>query len=752
MTELGQIATLKLRLDASKIVVGSKVSSKAINNITLSAKGAAVAVDRLVDKEKKLKKATGSLDNSVIGLGRTIKRVITGLGTTLAIVAIGKVFSDSIRLLANFEQALVGVGKTTGIAGSNLQNLGDKVIKLTKVLPISSVELLKITQAAGQLGVRGNKALLKFTDTIARLGIATNLSGAEAATTLARILSVTNEAPETVDKLADVIVNLGNNFAATEREIALVTTRVAQAGAAFGISSTEAAALSTVFASLGVHAELAGSTMTRSFSEIRKTIDENGTSLKLLSDILGISGAEIGETFAKSPVKGFQLFTTALNKAVKAGIPVSSFLDIFNLKGIRLEATLGTISTRVDEFGRAMDDAIKSQDALLKESSEGINTLIGDWGKLKGAISSVVLSYKDGILPVLRDMVQITTALVKSEGPLEKFITSLIPTVAFNRSLDAILEAINPEIVPFSDTKKDIREKSQLQFIQNQIKNRKNQVAAFPQGVVGGFDVKPPDFVIVAAKAEAEITKDLIIQNKLLTVRNSLELKRLRIIDPEGFRTKKEREKFDASLKRAGIFDAEGVDPLKEEFDRLQKLEEQLKKFSPFADDISNSFGTMFGDMISGAESASEAWDNLGRSIANAVLQQTITKPISETISSAITGFIGDGFEGAAAGFVAGLTKKGSGGPVNAGESFLVGERGEPEIFTPTQSGVITPMSKLGQASPIFTVNITNNNVNQNTVTASEPTFNGREYILNIVVDGVNRNVNGLRDTIKANV
>jgi len=45
-----------------------------------------------------------------------------------------------------------------------------------------------------------------------------------------------------------------------------------------------------------------------------------------------------------------------------------------------------------------------------------------------------------------------------------------------------------------------------------------------------------------------------------------------------------------------------------------------------------------------------------------------------------------------------GLTGKAIGGPVNAGETYLVGERG-PELFTPRQSGSITPNHALARAT-----------------------------------------------------
>ena len=48
--------------------------------------------------------------------------------------------------------------------------------------------------------------------------------------------------------------------------------------------------------------------------------------------------------------------------------------------------------------------------------------------------------------------------------------------------------------------------------------------------------------------------------------------------------------------------------------------------------------------------------------------------------------------------------KREAGGPVSRGKSFMVGERG-PELFTPNQSGGITPNSNIGSANVTFNIN-----------------------------------------------
>ena len=147
--------------------------------------------------------------DAAIRLRRLIAGVFTVTALTLGIRA-------AVRGFADYENRLIGVGKTTGIAGADLEMLGAEVRLLARDLPVATTELLEIAQAAGQLGVQGTDNILIFTRTVGQLGLASNLAGEEAATTLARLLSVTGESVAEVDRLGSVIVRLGNNFAATE--------------------------------------------------------------------------------------------------------------------------------------------------------------------------------------------------------------------------------------------------------------------------------------------------------------------------------------------------------------------------------------------------------------------------------------------------------------------------------------------------------------------------------------------------------
>ena len=126
---------------------------------------------------------------------------------------IGTLFINSFDDLKQFETGLVGVGKTTGISGNNLKQLGQSTIELSKSMRgISTKKLLELSGVAGQMGISDSKSILKFASTLAMLEKASDIQGEEGASSIARMLKITGEGPLTVDRFASSLVGLGNNI------------------------------------------------------------------------------------------------------------------------------------------------------------------------------------------------------------------------------------------------------------------------------------------------------------------------------------------------------------------------------------------------------------------------------------------------------------------------------------------------------------------------------------------------------------
>lgn len=125
------------------------------------------------------------------------------------------------------------------------------------------------------------------------------------------------------------------------------------------------------------------------------------------------------------------------------------------------------------------------------------------------------------------------------------------------------------------------------------------------------------------------------------------------------------------------------------QIDAYNKQVKEMERIKSTADMIGDAFENAFMSMIDGTKSAKDAFKDLTRSIIADLYRQYVVKQITGFISNAITSSFGVTPTGGGGG------GKAIGGPVQAGQSYLVGERG-PEMFVPARSGSIVPNDRLG--------------------------------------------------------
>ena len=337
------------------------------------------------------KRVRGALDRTT----KNADRLRATLVRAFAVLGGAAIGTAAIRAIRDYDTALIGVGKTTGILGPQLEALGRNVNAISRTVPVAVGELLEIAQAAGQLGIQGSANIEKFTRTVAQLGIASNLRGSEAATTLARFLSVTQTEVGSVDRLGSVIVRLGNNFAATEREIALAATRIAQTTALFRPMAHEVAGLATAVRALGLRAELASTAISRSFIQIDQTIRGGGQGLQDLAEITRTSADALGGLFANDPTEVFVRFLEGLSRVEAGGGDVVATLEKFNITGIESTQVLGTLATRTDlvrDALRQAGDEWQRNTALTDEANTAATSLGARFQFLASAVTDIFLA------------------------------------------------------------------------------------------------------------------------------------------------------------------------------------------------------------------------------------------------------------------------------------------------------------------------------------------------------------------------
>ena len=108
----------------------------------------------------------------------------------------------------------------------------------------------------------------------------------------------------------------------------------------------------------------------------------------------------------------------------------------------------------------------------------------------------------------------------------------------------------------------------------------------------------------------------------------------------------------------------------------LDRLANKAKKVSEAAKDIGMAFSSAFEDAVIGGDKLSNVFRSLTKDLARMALRLGVTNPLLNAAFGLDLPIFGGG--------------KASGGSVDAGTSYLVGEKG-PEIMVPRSSGTIIP-------------------------------------------------------------
>jgi phage-related minor tail protein len=144
--------------------------------------------------------------------------------------------------------------------------------------------------------------------------------------------------------------------------------------------------------------------------------------------------------------------------------------------------------------------------------------------------------------------------------------------------------------------------------------------------------------------------------------------------------------------------------------------------------------------MVTGAKSANEAIGELLASMAELIAKQVFL----QAIQSATGAMFGDGGLGAALGQALGGFA--SGGGINPGNPYMVGERG-PELFIPKVPGVIVPNNRSGNSSGGLTYAPVINSTGSNTAEIRQMLAKDKQDIMRlmpkIMVDKQRRNALG---------
>lgn len=323
-------------------------------------------------------KASGVLKRIGGGITGFAKVAVAAVaGATAAFVGLGAI---SIKSAISVQSAFTGVAKTTdGLVDQfgELTVVGAEIRQgfrdLAKEVPIAVEELLGIGELAGQLGIP-KEALIDFTATVAALAETTNLTTEEAASDLARLGNIFQiEAADmagNTERIGSTIVELGNNFATTERDILSFGTRIAGVGKIVGLTQADILGIGTAMASVGVEAEAGGTAVQKVLIELQKAVI--GTSEEFVDNTEEIAKVKNSLIDLRSSLEVAKLKQDEFTESTKASTRAAAEARIDKLTRQILDqkAALSILSGAMEEGGGKLEVFAKAIGITTEEFVE----------------------------------------------------------------------------------------------------------------------------------------------------------------------------------------------------------------------------------------------------------------------------------------------------------------------------------------------------------------------------------------------
>ena len=329
-----------------------------------------------------------------------------GVMTALGVAGLGAT-KGLINAASSFETAFTGVRKTVELTEKEFGELENRFKDLSKEIPVTVEELSGIGEIAGQLGVEGVDNIAKFTKTIAGIAVTTNLSAEDAATSFARIANVMQEPIENVDKMASVVVDLGNNFATTESEIVNFAQRIAGAGNIAGLTTDQTLAIAAAFSSVGVQAEAGGTAVQKVLIGMNTAVVEGNEKLEIFAQTAGLSGEEFAKVWKDNAGKAFELFVKGLGDQGDKAITTLSDLGLEDQRLIRSFLSLANAGDLITDTLETGTKEWENNTAAVEEAEKFYETTASKVQIMKNKFTVLKVQMAEKLLPTFSRLVDL---------------------------------------------------------------------------------------------------------------------------------------------------------------------------------------------------------------------------------------------------------------------------------------------------------------------------------------------------------
>lgn len=403
--------------------------TKDISSVRRQFKGLNKSAKSMKRNFSTITKSVNVFRNALIGLGAVT--VIRGL----------------IRQMGQLEQGWIGVAKTTGLAGAELNKLKKEIRALSiemKGVPLEGLQ--DIAQIAGQLGIAAQD-ITEFTRVVAMFTTATELTAAESATAFAQLANVLNEPISKLEIMGSVINELSNNSVATARDITDLGLRIGGAGKTLELTTAELFGLSAAMRDAGIPVEEGGTAISQVFLKML-------TSAEKFAKASRVSLTDFSKMIKEEPLEAVKTFLKSLTDLDK--VARAKALVEIGFTGRKTAGTLLKLANAMEQveeqIGRANAETARGT-SLNIEYETAAKGLLAQATSVGNAFKVLADQAGEVLLPALKKTLPVVIDMVEAFGLMGAAVDDAIAALAgFDKrteidklrdklqSIDALLE------------------------------------------------------------------------------------------------------------------------------------------------------------------------------------------------------------------------------------------------------------------------------------------------------------------------
>lgn len=499
----------------------------------------------------------------------------------------------------------------------------------------------------------------------------------------------------------------------------------------------------------GIAGPLAAAFSVTAIASFSKQLIDAADSLSDLATVTGISASELSKFGNAAQLNGssteqFQQAIVKFSNSIgEAAAGSTAQVDAFNALGISIRDANGNIKPTIDLFKELAD--------RYSQTADGAGKIAVTQDLLGKAGTGLIPVLNQGAAALERYEATFSPEFIKASADFNDNLDKL--TINFQKlaatNLTPFLQAVNQLLDPKSVSAADqLKNKiAELQGILNasvgttyleklfgkdfgsgkikaeieSLQERLREINKADAALSSKTPTKLPAIVRTDSKAAKDAEKTMTDALKERNAALVEQYKALGIIDTPFDRYRNQVMALDEGLKSGlltqdqyldKLFAAEnayqdGLPAIAQYREQVKELEAQIGvaniSFREFSEGAVMTLEDSLVDLVSGTKSATEAFRNMANSIISDLIRMyiryTITKPLFDFLFPSLLP------KSQAAPIVnrdfASPGPRAIGGSVQAGGSYMVGERG-PELFVPARSGSIVPNDQMGGGTVVI--------------------------------------------------